>query len=247
MIVPIEGRRDCIGIYYFIESLGNEEMKRAYCKVAAMLAGLVLLPASFASALPVTGDFVKFGDGIGNTAGGEFNLDVGVNGSIDYIVFCLERNEYINFKDTFTVVGVDDFASNGGKGGQTEPNKDYLSAETKWLYFNYMFGNAPWSRTTGTGPTTAKADAVQNTIWYLEGEQSNYDPILYTLLNDLKAKSFNFGFNGIVKVLNLENNQGGAAQSMIIGEQYPVPEPATLFLFGSGLAGLAGFARRRNA
>ena len=51
---------------------------------------------------------------------------------------------------------------------------------------------------------------------------------------------FDAGQLGNVKVVNL-----GGAQSQIIAGPAPVPEPATLLLFSTGLISLAGFGRKK--
>src|SRR5262245_23833164 len=97
---------------------------------------LMLIPASAQADSIEAGDFVKFGDRPGSP-GGEFLLTVydKPGGPVvdQFITFCLQMTEYMNFTDTFKVGGVttatDDL-----------PYGDPLDQRTAYLYTNFRNG-----------------------------------------------------------------------------------------------------------
>lgn len=223
-------------------------MKASFAKINLLSATFLLVFSASALALPTVGQTVKLYDGPGTTGGGEFGIDILATVSgIDYKSFCLEFTEYIilsnnNNSTIYTVGSVEEYANRGGgsiKKGAIKENgewRDYLDPKTKWVYWNYIQKTLP----TTYNNTTDAANDVQNIIWMLEGEKTGYTSDLYNFVISLTQTSI----NGNVKVLNLLDSQGNVAQSQIIGE--PVPEPATMLLFGTGVAGLAGIVRRRR-
>lgn len=199
---------------------------------------LVTLTGAAVYALPVSGDSAKVYNGdYGTTPGGEFNVkvfDQATGEQNDYLAFCLETGEYIGFGVAYNIDSISEIAFNGGVGLSGDP----LDEKTKWVYWNYAFNTtfASW------GSGNYLADLIQQTIWTLEEETFNNAVAGLGSFIDYVNSQSSYTINGQVKVMNLSDG-GNLKQSLIFGE--PVPEPTTMLLFGTGLAGIAAIGRRK--
>ncbi len=149
-------------------------------------------------------------------------------GPVLFNTFCVEKTVHFSPNVTYTAT-VDAAIMN---------TEEALHDGTKYLYWNFAQGTL-----SDFNNDKSSVDTLQAAFWMLQGDMDvDTGNSFYNLAIDTDNMALGAGYD--VMVMNLWDGETAKQSQLIAGA--PVPEPATLILLGSGLAGLALYRRKKK-
>jgi hypothetical protein len=178
------------------------------------------------------GDWIHFNGSLGSLGGGAFIIDDLTDPTVDdFLTFCVQYSQHINYSSNFRVGGITDYADDVA-------GNDPISGETAWIMSNYVRGLL----------SGYSSNDIQWAIWKLEGERSTHWGNSATLIAVAHAAVVDGWSNDGVQVLNLFWSNGQLAQDQLVYlPTAAVPEPSTLLLVGGTLTALMVYRRRADS
>jgi PEP-CTERM motif len=181
-----------------------------------LIFGLILLMAGSAWALPIVeGD----------------EITMSITGADDpWVPYLMTNNDTSASWTSYTAFCIE-FAGTFSPGSTfVVGSTGTVKVETQWLYASFLDG------------TYTDATEIQLAIWWVEEEVGSVDywNLFATEFASADVTTFLAGWD--IQAVNFKDGDG---QNQVVGEYNPVPEPATMFLFGIGLLGIAGMGRKK--
>lgn len=220
---------------------------------------LLLVSASAQASIVTVGSLIKFQNGPGGS-GGEFGIaHAGTPSVTEFVTFCVEKDEFVNFSSTYYVESIEKFAD---RGGVNTNEGDPVDATTAWLYYNFRMGTLfdyVYGDITDTSNARKHAaNRLQNAVWHLEEEQAGtgsglndgaaYVAAAQQELFDYQSSS---GYTGNmqeainrVRIMNIRKGSATGAKSQ--SQLYLLPEPASALTWAVLAIGFVGVTRRRK-
>ena len=177
----------------------------------------------------------------GSGPGGEFSIHLYNNGAVTpklFESFCVEHTEYITLGPShgYYIGGISNAAIKGGTS-----TSDTLDTKTAYLFQNWYDGNLK----IGYLNNNTDANALQNAIWYIEGEISSLPTGRATDYYNEAVTYANGSLYG-VQVLNMYSsyNSSTGEYSGLAQDQLVVPEPGILILLGIAMSAIGAASWR---
>jgi hypothetical protein len=160
-----------------------------------------------------------------------------------YDTFCIQKNTYIWYGETFLVEDVSDTVGKYGNQVANTPGAGALVGEVDYLFSLFAAGNydADFYNSGSNLVNKSNQADFQQTLWSLQGSGPAFTSVGTSWAVDLASYVANGSYG--TKVLNIIDSKGNVVQNQL-WHNSAVPEPATMLLLGFGLVGLAGMRRK---